>query len=178
MLIGHSFVHKKAEFMKKYGASIVLILKFIAAILVVILIQSSIIYCIYLKFNDWSASGAFGDTFGATNSLFSGLALAGLIYTVILQTEELKIQREELKLTRDQVTEQAEAQKKQARYTLLICQLNALTSRQEQYTDLYINGKTLDPKIENFETMRQEISKLKTQIDKLLEEANHYLTSE
>lgn len=175
MLIGHSFVHKKAEFMKKYGASIALI--FITAILVVI-IQSSIIYCIYRKFGDWSASGAFGDTFGATNSLFSGLALAGLIYTVILQTKELKIQREELKLTRDQVTEQAEAQKKQARYTLLICQLNALTSRQEQYIDLYINGKTLDPKIENFETMRQEISKLKTQIDKLLEEANHYLTSE
>ena len=40
--------------------------------------------------------GTFGDKFGAINSLFSGLAFAGLIMTLILQKEELEAQRKEL----------------------------------------------------------------------------------
>ncbi|MDT0123893.1 hypothetical protein Q9R46_14625 [Paenibacillus sp. RRE4] len=37
-----------------------------------------------------SYRGTFGDMFGAVNSLFSGLAFAGLIYTISVQREELK----------------------------------------------------------------------------------------
>lgn len=43
--------------------------------------------------------GTFGDMFGAVNALFSGLAFVGLIITMIMQHEELKLQREELKQT-------------------------------------------------------------------------------
>lgn len=39
-------------------------------------------------------AGALGDTFGALTSLFSGLAFAGLIITVLLQRQELKEARE------------------------------------------------------------------------------------
>jgi hypothetical protein len=38
--------------------------------------------------------GITGDMFGVVNSLFSGLALAGLFYTIILQKQELKEARE------------------------------------------------------------------------------------
>ncbi len=48
----------------------------------------------------WSERGTFGDMFGAVNSLFSGLAFAGLIYTIHLQSKELGFQREELEQTR------------------------------------------------------------------------------
>jgi hypothetical protein len=44
--------------------------------------------------------GTFGDQFGAANALFSGLALAGVILAVLLQTIELKYQRAELANTR------------------------------------------------------------------------------
>src|SRR5689334_15440351 len=44
--------------------------------------------------------GQFGDMFGAVNALFSGLAFAGIIYTILLQREELGAQRKELKQTR------------------------------------------------------------------------------
>ena len=44
--------------------------------------------------------GTFGDMFGAANALFSGLAFAGLIYTVWLQRIELRFQREDLEATR------------------------------------------------------------------------------
>lgn len=44
--------------------------------------------------------GTFGDMFGGVNALFSGLAFAGVIYTILLQKEELREQRKELSLTR------------------------------------------------------------------------------
>ena len=39
---------------------------------------------------DTTGSGTFGDMFGATNALFSGLTIVGLIYTIILQRHEIK----------------------------------------------------------------------------------------
>lgn len=47
--------------------------------------------------------GIFGDKFGAINALFSGLAFAGLIYTILLQHEELGLQRQELRDTREEL---------------------------------------------------------------------------
>ncbi len=38
-------------------------------------------------------SGVFGDSFGALNALFSGLAFAGLIVTVLLQRDEMHLSR-------------------------------------------------------------------------------------
>lgn len=49
------------------------------------------------------ARGTFGDQFGAVNALFSGLAFAGLIYTIMLQRKDLKLQRQDLKLQRKEL---------------------------------------------------------------------------
>lgn len=64
--------------------------------------------------------GTFGDQFGAVNALFSGLAFAGLIYTIILQRHDLKLQRRdlryqrrELELTRKEMEEQTAEFEKQ-----------------------------------------------------------------
>lgn len=56
-------------------------------------------------FSDWTKSGTFGDTFGALNALFSGLALAGVIVTILIQRTELKNQRIELSLQRNEMKE-------------------------------------------------------------------------
>jgi len=53
------------------------------------------------KFEDHQQRGTFGDQFGAINSLFSGLAFAGIIITILLQSRELSLQRNELKQTRE-----------------------------------------------------------------------------
>lgn len=50
--------------------------------------------------------GTFGDMFGAVNALFSGLAFAGLIVTLLYQKEELQLQREELAETRKELKAQ------------------------------------------------------------------------
>ena len=52
--------------------------------------------------------GQFGDSFGAINSLFAGLAFAGVIFAIILQKKELELQRQELKETRDEIRGQKE----------------------------------------------------------------------
>jgi hypothetical protein len=51
----------------------------------------------------WGERGTFGDMFGSVNALFSGLAFAGIIFTVLLQRQELQLQRHELQLQRDEI---------------------------------------------------------------------------
>jgi hypothetical protein len=69
-------------------------------------------YWIHSRHPDWQNSGQIGDTFGAVNALFSSLAFALLIFTALMQREELELQREELKLTREEIKKSAEAQTK------------------------------------------------------------------
>lgn len=58
--------------------------------------------------------GLFGDSFGVANTLFSGLALAGIIIALFMQREELELQREELRATREELKHQREALELQA----------------------------------------------------------------
>ena len=59
-------------------------------------------------FPDIGIRGQFGDTFGAVNALFAGLAFAGIIFAIILQKKELELQRQELKETRNEIRGQKE----------------------------------------------------------------------
>src|SRR5690606_30526824 len=63
---------------------------------------------------EMSERGLFGDSFGALTSIFSGLAFAGMIYAIVLQSKELSLQREELALTRKELAASREEQAKSA----------------------------------------------------------------
>jgi hypothetical protein len=100
---------------------------------VVLIIQISIALIVYFNFESWPDRGTFGDMFGSVNSLFSGLAFAGVIYAILLQSKELELQREELKLTREELSKSALAQsdqvgimKKEAERNAISSELNAL----------------------------------------------------
>ena len=82
----------------------------ILVLLVVIILWSIAAVSVYSLLPDWPTRGQFGDMFGVANTLFSGMAFAGIIYTILLQRQELKLQRRELELTRDQLTRTATAQ--------------------------------------------------------------------
>lgn len=66
----------------------------------VILVWKYSWYYVDSEITEPTLRGVFGDQFGFVNSLFSGLAFAGVIYAILLQRSELKLQREELKMTR------------------------------------------------------------------------------
>ncbi len=96
---------------------------------------------VYYIFNGWNNGAAFGDSFGAINALFSGLAFAGIIYTIFLQRRELHLQRLELNATRAELKRSADAQKeserafrKQAASQKITAQLTALSTLLEAYT--------------------------------------------
>lgn len=59
-------------------------------------------YYTYCELKDLPANerGTLGDMFGTVNALFSGLAFAGIIFTILLQRKELGYQRKELRETR------------------------------------------------------------------------------
>jgi hypothetical protein len=68
---------------------------------VVLLFLLNLSLVLFIKDSTWR--GTFGDQFGAVNALFSGLAFAGLIYTIILQRRDLKLQRNDLRLQRKEL---------------------------------------------------------------------------
>lgn len=60
-----------------------------------------------------SKAGLYGDSFGALNVLFSGLALVGVTIAILLQTRELTLQRQELADTRRELESTRRAQEAQ-----------------------------------------------------------------
>jgi hypothetical protein len=54
--------------------------------------------------------GQFGDLFGSINALFSGLAFVGVIVAILLQKQELGLQRRELRDSRVEMKRTADAQ--------------------------------------------------------------------
>jgi hypothetical protein len=91
---------------------------------------------------DLPERGTFGDMFGAVNALFSGLAFVGVIYAILLQRQELALQRIELELTRKELARSAEAQEqsqqslmRQAFSGELSAQVSAISSLLTAYDD-------------------------------------------
>jgi len=80
--------------------------------------------------------GTFGDMFGSVNSLFSGLALAGVIYAIFLQKRELELQRNELELTRLELKRSADAQSISSDSLQKQINLLALSSKLSAYSAL------------------------------------------
>ncbi len=92
----------------------------IAVSLVVLLVGC---YAAFLIIISWpvdtlsiSNAALYGDSFGILNSLFSGLAFAGIIITILLQRDELRLQREEL----SRASKAQETSARMAALTLLI----------------------------------------------------------
>lgn len=100
-----------------------------AVLFAVVLMQALAGLVILQSIDGWPNRGDFGSMFGVTGSLFSGLALAGVVYAILLQRHELALQREELKLTRQELQRAAKAQEDSA--NLLREQLTMTRAAQE-----------------------------------------------
>lgn len=76
----------------------------VIAIVLICVIYTIIMYSVFRGVNGDSDRGTFGDMFGALNTFFSALAFGGLIYTIILQRSDLRLQME---VQEDQIKELA-----------------------------------------------------------------------
>lgn len=116
----------------------------VLTLLVMIGVALCFAYAVLLRLflGSWQEGASFGESFGAINALFSGLALAGVIYTVFLQREELALQRHELTLTREELRRSAVAQEKsekalerQAEAAFVTARLNTVNNLLGVYRD-------------------------------------------
>ena len=126
--------------------------------------------------SEWSERGTFGDLFGAVNALFSGLAFAVLIYTIILQREEIKENRREIVLNRKELQKSGKIQLKsqevlirQVEQTHLSAKMNAMRTIVDYYNNQISNPKSSEEVVEMAKRKRKHII---TQIDELIDGLN------
>jgi hypothetical protein len=72
----------------------------IAAVGVVLAVQIVSLLIVNHYLATWEVRGQFGDLFGFSNALFSGLGLGGIVYTLLLQVRQAEMQGAELRLAR------------------------------------------------------------------------------
>jgi len=75
------------------------------------LIYSSLTYFIVFDADKdiWAVRGTFGDSFGAVNGLFTGLAFAGTLYAIWLQRKDLAAQQEANEKQGSEINDQTKA---------------------------------------------------------------------
>jgi hypothetical protein len=61
----------------------------------------------WLGFGSPDGAGTFGDTFGALNTLFSGLAFLGVLAGIFIQGREFRSQLEEMRITASEMEKQS-----------------------------------------------------------------------
>lgn len=110
--------------------------------------------------------GQFGDAFGTVNALFTGLALVGLVYTVVLQHKQAMDQEADSR-------ENHLALRRQGREQFLTARLNA-TVALIQAAEIRSSVAIADIDTAEFEqeAARREVAGLKHQLGILLHEAN------
>lgn len=81
-----------------------------------------------VSINDMTKYGQYGDAYGSLNTLFSGLAFAGVLISILMQSKELQLQRDELINSRIQLESQARS---------LVNQLEAM--KDDQALNLFNN---------------------------------------
>lgn len=124
-------------------------------------------------FETVSDKGSFGDSFGAVTSLFTGLAFAGLLFTIMLQQREIKLQREdfltqldEMRLARQESARLAAIQEKQ-----LALGMAELKMKPLEVKIAHINMKSLQwVEGARGERTGPELLKVKAEMDAIIEE--------
>ncbi|MCD6365303.1 MAG: hypothetical protein J7M14_05455 [Planctomycetes bacterium] len=121
--------------------------------------------------------GLFGDSFGAVNSLFSGLALIGVVLAIFLQREDLKLQREDFRASLDAQERAVRMQQFQVRIAALSSALQAKESIKSVFeaergkTTTVVDGQETDSvelaiKIANTNAMKINMQ-LNTELEKM-----------
>lgn len=106
------------------------ILWIIAGILFLWAISGVLIAAYFKNPDEPLSSGTFGDMFGAVNALFSGLAFAGLIYTIAVQRQELQEQKNSINMQTNEMSLQVKALELQA--TALEMQVEEMKSQRQE----------------------------------------------
>lgn len=99
-------------------------LVFICLIVLILFISVSYGYVVY----EMKERGTFGDMFGGLNAIFSGLALTGVVLTLIMQMKDLELTREEVRKSTDAQDKSQKALNEQLKSMQLSSKIEILSS--------------------------------------------------
>ena len=114
-----------------------ILLGFIMAVpLISVMFYALFLLCVTAPVNVLSIekAGQFGDSFGVITSLFSGFAFSGVLITLLLQRDELKLQRKEIERS---TKEQAQNERLSALAALLSV-YHELADKKQAELDAYL----------------------------------------
>lgn len=148
---------------------------FILSLVAVVVLWAISAIIIYFYGHSWSERGTIGDMFGAVNALFSGLAFAGLLFTIMLQRQDIDIQREEMMINRKELEKSVEVQHlsqqaltAQVEQMHLTARLNAMNTVINYYNIVIANPNAPAEVVEKARQKRREIiKKIDSMIDDL-----------
>ncbi len=132
----------------------------VVLVMCLVLVQCLAYFGIVELYGKPGGSGPFGDMFGAVNTLFSGMAFAGVIYAILLQRKELALQRAELRLTRGEL--------KQSRI-----EAERTASAQEQQVTLAALAQLVPLYRGEVESTRYDLQELGDKIDRAKHDGSH-----
>lgn len=97
--------------------------------------------------------GAFGDSFGSVNALFTGLAFAGLVFSILLQQRQIRLQRADFL---SQLQEMGESRKTVEEQNRLLATQNQLMRGQTDVAmvELEAQAMQLDAQADELEIRR------------------------
>lgn len=116
-------------------------------------------------------SGQLGDSFGVVNALFSGLAFAGVICAILMQRQELKLQRTELALTRKVLHQSADAQEISGKALAKQVQIMLLSAKIDSVGKLLEAARIEKAPLRTFEARYAELEGLASEY---IEQMNMY----
>ena len=121
--------------------------------------------------------GTFGDMFGVVNSVFSGLAFAGILISLIFQWVQLKSQNNDIAISMKiqeksakALERQAENLKKSAILYALQAKLNYYTLERNKNENKLKNSSEITPEHVNAIKIANEIENCLAEINKILDE--------
>jgi hypothetical protein len=98
-------------------------------------------------------TGTFGDSFGSVNALFTGLAFAGLVFSILLQQRQIRLQRADYLSQLNEMKGSRESVEEQNR--LLAVQNQLLRGQTEvSLLELQANAMQLDAQADELEVRR------------------------
>ena len=108
---------------------------------------------------DTEKSGQLGDTFGAVNSLFTGLAFAGVVVTIWLQLSEIRQAREDADQAQKSQREQATILKEAARLNALIALAHHAGKSYERAVEVEASGPRREERAMEYDKHIERLSK-------------------
>jgi hypothetical protein len=117
--------------------------------------------------NEWAVRGQIGDSFGAVNALFSGLAFVGVLYAIVLQRFEIAHQQAELRNAEASRAESNRALASQGRSLQLSAELAHVTALLHAYSS------DLDRLNASYPSFQEEAKHRAAQIQVLIEKLHH-----